>query len=161
VLNLAVGAVDWGVYSASLSRNAADNQPSIVIPQIISRNGMGGASDMQQLLAMALQNAQACSALYGSALIWNIPGCEPSWDGDATLTHGFTDMRNRLLHAASTSGVPIIDAPSVIGDVAGGAPWNYLPSGIASDDGTHPNATAQELVTPLAVSALKAAIGLS
>lgn len=161
VLNLAVGGVTWKVYNPLLSLNAAAIQPSIVIPQVISRNGMGGAAHMQQLLAMANLNAQACSALYGSKVIWSIPGCEPAWDGNKAFSRGFWDMRHRLLDASAISGVPVIDAPAVIGDVAGGAPWNYIPSPAVSDDNTHPNAVGQEMVVPLAKAALKTVIGLN
>jgi hypothetical protein len=161
VLNLAVGAATWKVYAPLLSLNAAAIQPSIVIPQVISRNGMGGAADMQQLLAMAILNAQVCSVPYGSKVIWNIPGCEPSWDNNHAFSHGFWDMRNRLLDASALSGVPVIDAPAVIGDIAGNAPWNYITSPAVSDDNTHPNAVGQEMVVPLAKAALKTVIGLS
>jgi hypothetical protein len=161
VLNLAVGGATWKVYNPLLSLNAAAIQPSIVIPQVISRNGMGGAADMQQLLAMASLNAQACSAVYGSKVIWSIPGCEPSWDGNQAFSHGFSEMRDRLLDASTISGVPVIDAPAVIGDLAGNAPWNYLTSAAVSDDNTHPNEIGQEMVTPLAKTALKTVIGLS
>jgi hypothetical protein len=161
VLNLAVGGATWKVYNPLLSLNAAAIQPSIVIPQVISRNGMAGTAAMQQLLAMATLNAQSCAALYGSKVIWSIPGCEPSWDGNKEFCQGFWDMRKRLVEASATSGIPMIDAPAAIGDIAGGAPWNYLTSPVVSDDSIHPNADAQEMVTPLAKAALKSVIGLS
>jgi hypothetical protein len=160
VLNLGWGAATWKVYNSLLGPNLAAIQPSIVVPQVISRNSMGGTAQMQQLLAMAMLNAQAASALYGSKLIWNIPGCQPTWNASQHLTEGFVDVRNRLLEASKPGGIPIIDAPSVIGDVTGGAPWNYIASPIVCDDNAHPNAVAQEMVVPLAKDALKIVIGL-
>ncbi len=159
VLNLGAGGTTWKFYNSIFSRNLAAIQPSIFIPQVISRNGMGGADQMQQLLAMATLNAQAAAALYQCRLIWNIPGCQPSWDGNPAATEGFVDMRARLLSGFKLSGIPVIDAPSAIGDVAGGAPWNYIKSPVVSDDDTHLNAAGTELVVPLATSALKTVIG--
>ena len=159
VANLAWGGTSSTVYAPLLASNIAAMQPSVVAYQPISRNGpeASSAAGFQMLFAKNMLAASVYGQAYGSRILLNQSGLEPSFDGNSTATTGFVDMRNRALAAAASSDVPFIDAASVIGNVAGAAPWDYLAT--YSDDNTHPNDVGAEAITPLARTALRQLIG--
>jgi hypothetical protein len=154
--SMAWGSTGHAGYEVMLRDNMAALRGSFVSYQPISRNDAFIAAGLQLLLAKALANVDAFRASYGSAAIWNIAGCIPSADGNAAQIHAFTDMRSRLQALARSSGVSLIDAPSVIGQAD--FPWLYRPG--MSDDESHPNFTAVETVVPMAKAALRQLIGL-
>lgn len=155
IASMGWGSTGYAGYEAMLRHNMAALRASFVSYQPISRNDTFTAAGLQLLLAKALANADAFRASYGSAVVWNIAGCIPSADGNARQSHAFTDMRCRLQALAQSSGVPLIDAPAVIGQVE--LPWLYRAG--MSDDNTHPNFAAAEAVVPMASAALRSLIG--
>jgi hypothetical protein len=160
-LPIEIASMAWGStghvgYEVTLRNNMAALRGSFVSYQTISRNDAFVAAGLQLLLAKALANADAFRACYGSAAMWNIAGCIPSADGNPSQIHAFTDMRSRLQALARSSGMPLIDAPSMIGQAD--FPWRYRPG--MSDDESHPNFAAVETVVPMAKAALRQLIGL-
>lgn len=152
----------WGgaaspVYEPLLRNNMAALMPSAVAYQPLSRNDGATTAILNRLFAQALADAATSQAQYGTKFILNMAGCEPSFDGNATAQAAFLDSRSRHL-ALAAQGVPVIDGVSVLGNVAGAAPWDYVSSSY-SDDNTHPNYTGAELVVPLAKAALRRVIG--
>jgi hypothetical protein len=153
--NMAWGSTGYAGYEAMLRHNMAALRGSFVSYQPISRNDTFSAAGLQLLLAKALANVDAFRTGYGSLALWNIAGCIPSADGNARQVHAFTDMRSRLQAHAQSSGMPLIDAPAVIGQAD--FPWLYRAG--MSDDNTHPNFPAAEAVVPIAKAALRMLIG--
>jgi hypothetical protein len=156
IASTAWGAAGHAGYEVMLRNNMAALRGSFVSYQPLSRNDAFVASGLQLLLAKALANVDAFRASYGSAAIWNIAGCIPSARDNARQTQAFTDMRSRLLALGPSSGMPLIDAPAVIGQAE--APWLYRAG--MSDDDTHPNFAAAEAVVPMAKAALRQLIDL-
>jgi hypothetical protein len=155
IASMAWGSTGAAGYEVMLRNNMAALRGSFVAYQPISRNDTFNAAGLQLLLAKALANADAFRASYGSATLWNIAGCIPSAEGNPRQTHAFTDMRSRLQALTLSSGVPLIDAPAVIGQPD--SPWLYRAG--MSDDDTHPNFAAAETVVPRATAALRKLIG--
>ncbi len=147
--SLAWGGVGYGVYEPHLMMNAPAIEPSILLKQVISRNGVAGAKDMEMLLGLALSDADQLARSYGTRTIFWTPGGEPSWDGNPDYIDGFVCMRDRLAALAKTGTAPLVDGPSALAPPS--APWNYLPG--MSDDDTHPNDAASEAVVPLVKAA--------
>jgi len=155
--SMAWGGVTSSVYDVLLANNVAALRPGILLHQPISRNDTFTAAGVQTLLAKSLALASQYRQQFGASTIWNIPGCAPSADGDATQIAAFNDMRLRLQSVAGASGIPLIDGPSVIGQSA--APWDYVAG--ASDDNLHPNYTGVEMmVRPLVQPPFRSVIGL-
>ena len=153
-----VSSMAWGgtasrVYEVMLRKNAPALLPDIVAYQPLSRNDGFNVDAMQTLLAKATTDAAAFSREYGSKIIWNIAGCEPSADGRDVAIMAFNEMRSRLQALAAADGTPLIDAPAVVGNIRDGSPWNYIPG--YSDDNTHPNYAAAEAIVPQAREALR------
>jgi hypothetical protein len=139
-------------WQAITTRNLEAVRPSILAQQPHSRND-GLTAEKQQLdLAAAALLADSAYVKYGTRLIYNMAGVEPSRDGDPIAEAGFVDIRNRVLEIGRISDVPVIDAAGAIGDVASGKPWRYLPG--FSDDDTHPNYAGVEALVPQARAAL-------
>jgi hypothetical protein len=159
VASLAWGGATESVYGALLETNIAGVKPSILAIQPNSRNdgatGAAGTSN-QQLLARRLAAAAIAGEAHDSKLILNSGGCQPSYDGNATNQAMFLDIEARLAAMAAQAGIPFIDAPAIIGNLAGGAPWDYL--GGFSDDNTHPNYAGVEALVPAAKAALQSLI---
>jgi hypothetical protein len=154
--SMAWGAAGSACYDAMLRNNMPALRGSFVAYQPISRNDGFIAAALHLLLAKALANVDAFRAGYGTVALWNIAGIIPTADGDARQIHAFTDMRSRLQALARSSGMPLIDAPAVIGQPE--APWLYR-AGMTDDD-THPNFTAAEAIVPMARAALRQVIGV-
>lgn len=154
IASMAWGGTGSACYEVMLRNNMAALRGSFVAYQPMSRNDWFTTAGLQLLLAKSLANADAFRASYGSAALWNIAGCIPTADGDVRQSHAFSDMRARLQALARSSGVPLIDAPAVIG--LPDLPWLYRDG--MSDDGVHPNFAAAEAVVPLARAALRALI---
>ena len=148
---MAWGSTGHAGYEVMLRNNMAALRGSFVSYQPLSRNDAFSEAGLHLLLAKALANVDAFRASYGTAAMWNIAGCIPSADGNAGQMHAFTDMRSRLQALARSSGMPLIDAPAVIGQAE--TPWLYGPG--MSDDDTHPNFVASEAVVPMATAALR------
>jgi hypothetical protein len=162
-LPIEYASMSWGgtnaaVYEGMLSLNAAALRPSLIAYQPISRNDTYTIAGLEQLLAQSLGLKETYGVAYGSRAIWNIAGLEPTSDGNAPQIAAFTDMRARLLALGANSSTPVIDAASVIGNVAGGAPWDYLP-GFTDADALHPNMAGSQAIMPQAVAALHQLIG--
>ncbi len=155
IASMAWGAAGHAGYEVMLRNNMAALRGSFVAYQPISRNDGFVAAALHLLLAKALANVDAFRASYGTTALWNIAGIIPSADGNAGQIHAFTDMRSRLQALARSSGMPLIDAPAVIGQPE--APWLYR-SGMTDDD-THPNFAAAEAIVPMARAALQQVIG--
>lgn len=156
-----VASMAWGgtaspVYEVMLRNNVAAIRPSVVAYQPLSRNDGSSAATMQTLLAKAIANADTFRQAYGTAAILNSAGCQPSFRGNATAIAAFQDMRTRMASIAAASGIPLIDAPSVIGRPT--EPWMYIDG--LSDDNTHPNYQGVELVVPQARDTLKFISGI-
>jgi hypothetical protein len=149
--SMAWGSTGHAGYEVMLRNNMAALRGSFVSYQPLSRNDAFSEAGLHLLLAKALANVDAFRASYGTAAMWNIAGCIPSADGNAGQMHAFTDMRSRLQALARSSGMPLIDAPAVIGQAE--TPWLYGPG--MSDDDTHPNFVASEAVVPMATAALR------
>jgi hypothetical protein len=155
IASMAWGSTGHAGYEVALRNNMAALRGSFVSYQPLSRNDAFIASGLHLLLAKALANIDAFRASYGSAALWNIAGCIPSADSDTRHVHAFNDMRDRLQTFARASGVPLIDAPAVIGQAE--FPWRYRDG--MSDDRDHPNFLAAETVVPMAKAALRQLIG--
>jgi hypothetical protein len=153
---MAWGGKPAAVYNAMLSNNMAALRPSIAAHQPLSRND--GWTNMHMLLAASLAFADQMSVAYGTKTIWNMAGCECSAAKKSTSMAAFTDMRGRLLELAMNSGAAVIDTPSVIGNVANGAPWDYLPG--YSNDASHINYAGAEALVPQARAILRKLIGI-
>jgi hypothetical protein len=154
--SMAWGAAGSACYDAMLRNNMPALRGSFVAYQPISRNDGLAAATLHLLLAKALANVDAFRASHGTTALWNIAGLIPSADGDARQVHAFTDMRSRLQGLARSSGMPLIDAPAVIGQPE--APWLYRAG--MTDDNTHPNFTAAEAIVTMARKALRQVIGV-
>ena len=148
----------WGtpsrVYIPVLRNNAEAIKPSIFVPQLISRNDGSTSVAMREVIRkhlISLDSLQRNGATR-CQLIWNSCGCEPSYDRNSDATSCFVAIRNAMNAAAAAGGPPVIDAPSVVGNVPS-APWDYLLG--MSDDNSHPNYMGAAAITPLALAALK------
>ena len=153
--SMAWGSTRSDGYELMLRNNMSTLRGSFVSYQPLSRNDTFTAPGLQLLLAKALANVDVFRAHYGSAALWNIAGCIPSADGNARQVEAFTDMRSRLQAVARSTGMPLIDAPAVIGQPD--QPWLYRDG--MSDDNTHPNFAAAEAVVPMAKAALRQLLG--
>jgi hypothetical protein len=151
IASMAWGSTGFAGYEVMLRNNMPALRGSFVSYQPISRNDTFTTAGLQLLLAKALGNVDAFRASYGTSAMWNIAGCIPSADGNTRQTDAFTDMRCRLQALARLSGMPLIDAPAVIGQTE--RSWLYRAG--MSDDNTHPNFAAAETVVPLANAVLR------
>jgi lysophospholipase L1-like esterase len=152
VAQLQFSGADSSAYNVSLQNNVAVVRPSVLFSQPLSRNdSITSMKIFQTLLARSLAYGHELNSLYGTRLVLNSPGCEPSFDGNPLLTAAFNDIRARLQAIGADDVIPHIDGPSLLGQPE--APWNYIPG--VCDDGDHPNAAGAELLVPLTTQALR------
>ena len=153
---MAFSGADSNVYNVSLQNNAAAIRPSILFCQPLSRNDGATMPRMQTLLARTLAQAHELQSLYGTRLVLNSPGCQPTFDGTPEFVAAFNDMLARLRAIGIEGVIPHIDGPSLLGQPD--APWNYIPG--VSDDNMHFNSTGAELQVPLVRQAMRRVIGI-
>jgi hypothetical protein len=154
--NMAWAGTGTAVYDVTLATNATSLRPSILSAQPISRNDGFTTPSIQMLIARKLALLDALTP-YGTELIWNIPACS-SLKGNAEQIGIFRAMRAQLRAVGESLGVPVIDGPSIIGNLADDAPWDYGPG--YSDDNLHPNSACVEAVVGAATAALGQLTGL-
>jgi hypothetical protein len=108
------------------------------------------------LLARSLAQAHELQSLYGTRLVLNSPGCQPSFDDYPKAIAAFNDMLARLRDIGAQGVIPHIDGPSLLGQFD--APWRYIPG--VSDDNLHFNSTGAELQVPLVTAVMRRLIGI-
>jgi hypothetical protein len=143
-------------YNVSLQNNVAAIRPSVLFCQPLSRNDGPTIKTLQTLLARSLAYGHELNSLYGTRLVLNSPGCEPSFDGNPSMIAAFNDIRARLQAIGADGVIPHIDGPSVLG--LPDAPWKHIPG--LTDDIDHPNAAGAELLVPLTTQALRSVTGI-
>ena len=156
VASMNFSGANSSVYNVSLQNNAAAIRPSVLFCQPLSRNDGATTERLHALLARSLAQSHELHSVYGTRLILNSPGCEPSFDGTPAFVAAFNDILARLRAIGAAGEIPHIDGPSVLGRQE--APWNYIEG--ASDDAMHPNSAGAELLVPLTKQALCIVIGI-
>ncbi len=156
VASMNFSGANSSVYNVSLQNNAATIRPSVLFCQPLSRNDGATTERMHALLARSLAQSHELHSMYGTRLILNSPGCEPSFDGTPAFVAAFNDILARLRAIGAAGEIPHIDGPLVLGRQE--APWNYIEG--ASDDAMHPNSAGAELLVPLTKQALCSVIGI-
>jgi hypothetical protein len=154
-------SMGWGgtaspIYNPTLLNNAPALRPSVVAYQPLSRNDGASVAVGQNLIAQAAMIHDTMSATYGSKMLWNCPGGEPSYDGTQSSIDAFNTLREMVLNLGAIGCVPVIDAPGIIG--VPGSTWDYQAG--YSTDNTHPNNAGAKAITAAAKAALQSLIGV-
>lgn len=149
-------SVAWGGqaflgYGETARLNLSSIKPTVYAAQAISRNDAFTTAGQLELLGKHANLYTLANRAWGTRLIWQQPGGEPSADGNGTQTGAFSTIYSLMKSLTNTPFVPFIDCMSVIGNPA--APWDYLTG--YSDDNTHPNTAGAAACVPLATSALQ------
>lgn len=147
VAHMACGGTGSQVYNEALLRNIDALRPSFLVLQPLSRNDGMVQPMLDLLLAKLLATSDLADAEYGARTIYQgaypIPSVDPSNGGSDAQIAAWHNIRG-ILNTMAEGGTPVYDGASIIGDVS--APWIYGRG--LSDDGTHPNEIATEMLTP-------------
>jgi hypothetical protein len=147
VAHMACGGTGSEVYNAALLRNIEALRPSFLVLQPLSRNDGMVQAMLDLLLAKLLATSDLAEAEYGARTIYQgaypIPSVDPANGGSHAQIAAWNNIRG-LLNTMAEAGTPVYDGASLIGDAS--APWLYGRG--LSDDGTHPNDLATEMLTP-------------
>jgi hypothetical protein len=146
--NLAWGGQSSVVYADALLRNMDAIRPSLLVLQPLSRNDGMEQAKLDFLFAKLLATSDRAEIEYRARTIYQgaypIPSVDPSNGGSRDQIAVWRNVRS-LLWTMAEAGIPIYDGASVIGSAS--APWIYERH--FSDDGTHPNDLATEVLTPI------------
>jgi hypothetical protein len=156
--HLGCGGEGSAVYHQALLHNLEAIRPSFLVLQPLSRNDGMVRTALDGLFAKLLMASDMADATCGARTMWQgaypIPSVDPAEGGDAATVAVWQDVRS-VLRGMEAAGAQAYDAASVIGEDA--APWCYRAE--CSDDRTHPNDQATELVTPLVRRLLQRMLG--
>jgi hypothetical protein len=146
VAHMACGGHGSDIYNESLLRNIDALRPSFLVLQPLSRNDGMSQSMLDLLFARLLATSDLADSAYRARTIYQgaypIPSVDPSNGGSREQVAAWQNVRT-VLQMMEAAGALVYDGAAMIGSAS--APWLY--GTLFSDDGTHPNDRATELIT--------------
>ena len=101
--------------------------------------------------------ADQLAAQFGTKLLINGGGQEPSWDDNPEALLGYTVLRDFTNSLPRLYGISVFDCATALGRPE--APWRFIDG--VTDDGTHANSVGEELLVTIVKPALQKSIGKS